>query len=156
MREWRTVPAGVAHAELLAQLHQAAFAEPWSAATFDELLAMPGAFTWLAERKAAAGTRPTPVGFILGRTAGGECEILTLAVRPAARRQGAARALLEAALAGAVAAGAAAIFLEVAASNRAARRLYERSGFALVGRRKAYYRRRDRPPLDALILRRAL
>ena len=154
MNGWRTVPAGLAHAGLLAELHQAAFAEPWSAATLGELLAMPGAFAWLAG--GAETARPQPVGFVLGRMAGEECEILTLAVMPAARRQGAASALLEAALSHAAAAGAKAVFLEVAESNRTARRLYARGGFALVGRRKAYYRRRGRLPLDALILRRAL
>lgn len=154
MKACRTVPAGIGHAGLLAELHRAAFAEPWSAATIGELLAMPGAFAWLAECEARA--RPRPVGFVLGRTAGAECEILTLAVVPAARRQGVAGALLAAVLAHAAAAGASAVFLEVAASNRAARRLYARGGFALVGRRQAYYRRRGRPALDALILRRAL
>jgi ribosomal-protein-alanine N-acetyltransferase len=154
MNGWRTVPAGLAHAGLLAELHQAAFAEQWSAATLGELLAMPGAFAWLAGGEETA--RPLPVGFVLGRMAGEECEILTLAVMPAARRRGAASALLEAALSHAAAAGAKAVFLEVAESNRTARRLYARGGFALVGRRKAYYHRRGRTPLDALILRRAL
>lgn len=154
MKGWRTVPAGAAHTGLLAELHRAAFVDSWSDAAFGELLAMPGAFAWLAE--SAAEPRHPPVGFVLGRTAGGECEILTLAVVPAARRQGVAGALLEAALAHATAAGAAAVFLEVAANNRAARRLYGRGGFALVGRRQAYYPRRGRRALDALILRRAL
>jgi len=154
MKGWRVVPAGHADAGLLAALHRAAFAEPWSTATLGELLAMPGAFAWLAGSEAKA--RAEAVGFVLGRIAGGECEILTLAVMPAARRRGAASALLEAALSHAATAGAMAVFLEVAASNRAARGLYARGGFAMVGRRKAYYRRRGQAPLDALILRRPL
>lgn len=154
MKGWRTVPAGIGHTRLLAELHHAAFIESWSAAALGELLAMPGAFAWLAEN--TAEPHHPPVGFVLGRIAGGECEILTLAVVPAAWRQGVAGTLLKTALTHAAAAGATAVFLEVAANNRAARRLYARGGFAQVGRRQAYYPRHGRPGLDALILRRSL
>nr|MCU0626508.1 GNAT family N-acetyltransferase [Gemmatimonadaceae bacterium] len=53
----------------------------------------------------------------------------------------------------AVAAGCEAIWLEVRVSNAAARALYERRGFTLVGRRRGYYRK---PVEDALVLRRSL
>ena len=54
-----------------------------------------------------------PDGFILARAAGGEAEILTLAVMPAARRQGIGRALVPAAARHAQGLGAESLFLEV-------------------------------------------
>lgn len=55
-------------------------------------------------------------------------------------------------------AGAAELFLEVAADNEAARPLYHAAGFACVGLRPAYYPSADRRtvPGDAIILRRGL
>jgi ribosomal-protein-alanine N-acetyltransferase len=68
-----------------------------------------------------------------------EAEILTLAVVPASRRTGLATALLHTANARAKNDGAAAMLLEVAESNEAARALYTRLGFTQVGRRRGYY-----------------
>jgi ribosomal-protein-alanine N-acetyltransferase len=86
---------------------------------------------------------------LLGRVAAGEAEILTLAVAPAARRQGIATALLDAARAQGKARGAAALFLEVSVANHPALELYRRFGFAAVGRRRRYYADSS----DALVLR---
>ena len=41
-------------------------------------------------------------------------------------------------------------------TNAAARALYAGLGYAVVGRRPGYYRRVAAPPVDALVLRRAL
>jgi ribosomal-protein-alanine N-acetyltransferase len=80
---------------------------------------------------------------VLARVAGGEAEILTLAVAPYARGRGLGRALLCAAIAQAERAGAEEMFLEVGSDNPAARALYAGLGFVNVGARKAYYRGRD-------------
>ncbi len=130
---------GVAHACILAALHAAAFppGERWDQRAMADLLAMPGSFGFLHE----AG------GFILARSAGGEAEILTLAVEPAARRQGIARALVVAVLARTLGMP---VFLEVAVENAAARMLYDTAGFAECGRRAGYYG----PGSDAIVLRR--
>jgi ribosomal-protein-alanine N-acetyltransferase len=48
------------------------------------------------------------------------------------------------------------LYLEVAASNATALRLYQRLGFAEVGRRKNYYERPGNPPEDAINLSLAL
>ena len=50
-------------------------------------------------------------------------------------------------------AGGESIFLEVRESNRGARVLYEKSGFAETGRRKGYY---TNPPEDAILCRRRM
>ncbi|WP_368040633.1 GNAT family N-acetyltransferase [Roseicella sp. DB1501] len=137
-------PAGAAEAAALAALHAEAFppAEAWGPDAIALMLGLPGAFgLWIPE-----------AGFVLARAAGGEAEILTLAVRPAARRQGHGARLLAAALAGAAARGAAAMFLEVAAGNAPAQALYAGQGFAEVGRRRRYYADGS----DALVLRRDL
>jgi ribosomal-protein-alanine N-acetyltransferase len=86
-------------------------------------------------------------GFLVARqVAPGEREILNLAVDPAERRSGIARALLSEALARAQGAW----FLEVRASNAAAIRLYESAGFEIAGRRSGYYRE---PAEEAIVMR---
>lgn len=131
--------------EVLATLHAQAFDHPWSAAELTALLDSPGAFA-IAEEE----------GFVLARAIAGEAEIITLAVVPAARRQGLATRLMEQAVVRAIALGAEAMFLEVAEDNHAAARLYAGLGFEIAGRRVGYYRRTDSPPIDALVMRLSL
>lgn len=65
--------------------------------------------------------------------------VLTVAVDPQGRRQGAGRALMLALLHEALRAGVSVVRLEVAMSNRPARSLYERLGFSTTGVRSGYY-----------------
>jgi ribosomal-protein-alanine N-acetyltransferase len=132
---------------LFAALHAASFDDPWSAEAFAALLGTPGTAAYLAEANAEAA------GFILVREAGGEAEILSLGVKPEARRQGLARSLVQAAAKAILANGSQILFLEVAADNLAARALYVSLGFAEVGRRPAYYTKPGAPARDALILK---
>ncbi|HEY1415011.1 MAG TPA: GNAT family N-acetyltransferase [Caulobacteraceae bacterium] len=136
-------------AALMASLHDRSLEDAWSEADIVSLLGSPGIFSLLARAEDA------PVGFVLVRAVADEAEILTLAVDPAFRRQGAGRALVEAAAEAARTAGAGFLFLEVAEDNAAALALYEACSFAHVGRRSGYYAR-GAQRLDALILRRAL
>ena len=87
----------------------------------------------------------------MGRTAAGESELLTIAVRPAARRGGTGTALLAAYEREARNRGAETLFLEVAEDNAPARALYARAGWSEVGRRRAYY-----AGTDALVLSKGL
>ena len=89
---------------------------------------------------------------VLARRAADEAEILTIAVAPEARRRGAARAMLRAAIAEATARGAATLFLEVSSANSVARALYESEGFGQVGKRRGYYE----DGTDALVLAKKL
>ena len=126
------VEVDAAAAAALAELHGAAFAEPWSARDLAALTRTPGVFALAALDDADL------VGFILCRTAADEAEVLTLATAPAARRRGIASTLLDQAAIRALQEGAAALFLEVAEDNAPARALYAASGFAQVGRRPRY------------------
>ena len=85
----------------------------------------------------------------------GEAEVLTLAVDPAQRRRGVARALLERGADWAADHGAEMLWLEVAADNAAARGLYAAAGFQEAGRRRGYYGRTG-GAVDALVMRRGL
>lgn len=137
--------------EMLAALHANCFTtpRPWSADEFASLLATPGAFLLTAGADGCAG-------FLLGRVAAGEAELLTLAVDPRQRRAGLGRGLVAAFLDRTREAGAAAAFLEVAADNGPARALYAAAGFAEAGRRPRYYRKPDGTAADALVLSRPI
>jgi ribosomal-protein-alanine N-acetyltransferase len=126
--------ASAAHLGLLAALHGACFAEAWDEGALAALLATPGAFALVVTDEAGE-----PAGFVIGWTAAGDCEMLSLGVVPAARRQGLGRHLVEAFTGHARELGSAALFLEVAEDNGAALALYAAAGFAQVGRREGHY-----------------
>ena len=131
----------------MAVLHARCFTtpRPWTAAEFADLLAEPPVFAVTV-----------PLGFALGRVVADEAELLTIAVAPEVRRQGAGQALMTAFARTSVVRGAATAFLEVAADNAAALALYRRSGFAEAGRRRGYYHLAGNPPVDALVMVKSL
>ncbi|HLI66429.1 MAG TPA: GNAT family N-acetyltransferase [Caulobacteraceae bacterium] len=143
-------PAARADAPAMARTHAASFADSWTAADIAALIDAPGGFAFLVRADDAIA------GFALARAIAGEAELLTLAVDPRHRRRGVAQALLEAVCGAARAAGAASLFLEVAADNTPALSLYAAAGFVRVGQRPAYYEAADGRFTDALVLRRAL
>ena len=124
----------------LAALHAASFPDAWDADAIAGLLATPGSFAFHG-----------PDGFVLARAAGGEAEILTLAVTPSARGKGLGRRLLQVAINRAQEMGCETMFLEVGADNPHALALYASMGFTRVGARKGYYSGKD-----ALVLRLSL
>lgn len=89
-------------------------------------------------------------GFLVALPVGAEWELENIAVAPAERRKGLGKQLLEALVVAARTTNSEAVFLEVRDSNTAARSLYEKAGFELTGRRKAYY---TNPPEDAILYR---
>lgn len=128
-------------AAALAALHAEAFEAPWDEAALASLLTSPGVF---------AVTETD--GFILMRVVADEAEVLTVAVRPSARRQGLGRRLLEQSMVQSLALGAQTLFLEVARSNSPALNLYLQAGFEQSGLRRAYYAKPDGTREDALVL----
>jgi len=135
--------AAALHAESFTPLGERA----WTRQDLAQLLASPGVVGMVLQ---ADGS---DAGFALCRVAADEAELLTIAVRPVHRRHGAGRLLLTAVIDHVREAGARALFLEVGVDNAAARRLYDAAGFCAVGRRPAYYRRRDGPAADGVVMR---
>lgn len=133
-------------ARSLAAIHAAAFPEgAWTERTFADLLQQPEV---LLTGDGSA--------FVLGRVIADEAEVLTLATHPAQQRKGLADRWLKDFIDRAMQAGANRVFLEVAADNDAARKLYAKYGFEQVGLRQGYYRRSNNLRVDALVLSRKL
>lgn len=133
----------------LVRIHGASFVEPWDVQGFHGLMAGAGAFVLVGRNAAATDLQ----SFVLIQIAADESEILSIATIPAARRSGLARALVLEAAAQAALRQANMMFLEVAEDNEAALALYRGCGFAVHGRRQAYYIRSAAQPVDALLLR---
>ena len=116
-------------------------AAQWPQSAYENLGRV-GQQAWVAEHEGHLA------GFLVARAVASEMEILNLAVEPNVRRKGIGRALLREALSWAVRNGVGRAFLEVRASNSAARQFYEAHGFASAGVRANYYR----DPIEAALL----
>ncbi|HET7321714.1 MAG TPA: ribosomal protein S18-alanine N-acetyltransferase [Longimicrobiaceae bacterium] len=125
-------------------IERAAFSTPWRSSTFEAL------FDRADTDLLAAVHQGTLVGYAVCWTILDQAELGNVAVAPECRGRGVGRRLVQAALARVRERGAAECFLEVRASNEAARILYERSGFEPIGRRRRYY---SRPTEDAVVMR---
>lgn len=99
--------------------------------------------SWVAEQEGRV------VAFLLGRAITDEFEILNLAVTQHVRRCGIATGLLETMIEWSKGDGIQRIYLEVRASNEAAKTLYARHGFGQCGTRARYY---QYPQEDAIVL----
>jgi ribosomal-protein-alanine N-acetyltransferase len=140
---WHIRRATPADAASLAPLERRCFSDPWSEASFEELLHLSYVVALVAEE----GERIE--AYLIARIVAGEAEILNLAVAPEMRRSGLGGRLLERGLDRLRKKGAERVWLEVRESNAAARELYHRRGFVDAGRRPKYYRA---PIEDALVL----
>lgn len=124
--------------------------------------AMPGARSWSAsEYRALTGstgvfTVSIATSFAIGRAVLDQVELLLIATDPEAQRQGLGRKTLQGFEHDAAQRGAQTAFLEVAASNTPALRLYSSCGWAQTSRRKNYYRFSDGRREDALIFEKTL
>ena len=126
------------------EIERRSYSLPWSAFTFRSLLRRSNAILLVAEENKCVA------GYVALWLAADEAELGNLAVRPGRRGRGIGRTLLHHVLEEAVRRGARAVFLEVRESNAVARRLYEASGFRIVGSRPDYY---TSPREDALVMR---
>ena len=126
------------------------FGEAWTRSQCAGILPMPGVKLVLA--RFADGRA---AGFSLQRSIADEAELLLLAVAPEFRRRGIGRMLLERFLDQVRDDGANRVHLEVREGNPAVI-MYRAAGFALVGRRRKYYRGRFGGEFDALTLSRQI
>lgn len=140
----RIVPMTEVHLPQVAALEKICFpADPWSEALFREALENPRVSVLVAQ-----GGDGAILGYAVLSVVLDEGNLDNIAVAPEARRQGVADALLNV-LTGFGQAHLAVLMLEVRSSNSPAIALYEKHGFAAVGRRKNYY---DAPREDAILM----
>lgn len=128
--------------EGIARIEKECFAHPWTEQGICEELENPTA------RFFAAIKDGDVIGYIGANNIAGEVYITNVAVLPAYRKQGIGALLLSVLLSVSERENAQFVSLEVRESNQAAISLYEKFGFAAVGRRKSFYRD---PEEDALI-----
>ena len=129
------------------EIERAAFTVPWTPATFRGLLGRPDAYLHVAEVDGRV-VGYTAVWIVLD-----QAELGDIAVEEAWRGRGIGRRLMAAVFDLVRQRGVRELYLEVRVSNHGARRLYDRHGFAMVGRRPGYY---VRPREDALVLRKVM
>ncbi|MBF0777060.1 ribosomal-protein-alanine N-acetyltransferase [Streptococcus azizii] len=113
---------------------------PWTMEQMERDLAQPDVVYYLAKQGG------TILGFLAVQQLVEDWEILQLAVQKDAQGQGIAGYLLER-----LDSFLGTVFLEVRASNRRAKRLYQRYGFVEIGKRKDYY---HNPIEDAIVMKR--
>lgn len=135
-------PMAAAHIAAIADIERQCFSTPWSAAALTEELDNPHAVFYVA----MDGERV--LGYAGMHHVGDEGYIDNVAVDPAARRQGAARALMDALEAYGREHALYRLTLEVRASNAAAIALYTGVGYVSDGVRPNFYRQ---PTEDAAI-----
>jgi ribosomal-protein-alanine N-acetyltransferase len=132
------------------EIEQQSGLSPWGWDAYHRELQSPDrGLMWVARLDQKMASDSALAGYIVGRLIADELHINNVAVRDAYRRCGIASALVSRVLEAAKTYRAVRAFLEVRAGNAAAQALYERCGFAPVGRRRNYY---SSPVEDALIM----
>jgi ribosomal-protein-alanine N-acetyltransferase len=148
--EFDVFPATSEDTHDMSLLHAERFYRGWDESEFHSLVNQPSALAYTARpNNGIAGLG----GFVLGREAAGEAEILTIAVSNKYPRQGLGWRLMLAALRDVRGRGADTMFLEVDQGNTAAQELYRKLGFRIAGERKGYYAMGNGQKSTALVLR---
>ncbi len=148
VRDWlspdtvHVVPMRGEHIAALAAIEKDCFADPWSDAALSEELFNDCARFFVAEKNGEV------IGYLGSHVVADEMTIANVAVAPAHRRTGAAKALLAAVEHYADYHALARVTLEVRVSNAAAIALYEGAGFVKDGIRPGFY---AHPTEDAAI-----
>jgi ribosomal-protein-alanine N-acetyltransferase len=106
----------------------------WPESSVKEVIASKSAVALVSEVEGKT------IGFLIGRQAADEAEILNLAVVKESRRRGEGGTLLEAALEEFRTRRVSRVFLEVRDSNEAGIAFYGKHGFSKIGQREGYYR----------------
>jgi [ribosomal protein S18]-alanine N-acetyltransferase len=145
-------PAIPADCARMAVLHAENFAAGWDRSDIEQML-FEGHTADVLVSRAPIGDVVT--GFAISRVVLDEAELLTIALDEEVRGRGLSTGLLTRHAERLRRAGAARIFLEVAAGNDPALALYRKAGFIEIGRRKGYYPGTDgmkSPRRDALAM----
>lgn len=146
----RLEPMTMADLDEVMRIEQAAYAFPWSRGNMIDSLAA----GHLAQRLCTV--QGELQGYFIAMSGVQEMHLLNLTVAPAWQRRGMALELLDALVQRSREQGARQLWLEVRPSNERAVALYARYGFAVVGRRRAYYPAVQGTREDAQVMRLAL
>ena len=138
------VPMEHHHVMQVAALEKQCFSDPWSENSVASELNNPLSL-WLV-----AVDDGNVAGYVGSQTVMDETDMMNIAVDKGYRRQGIAQMLVEALVERLKKMDSRCLTLEVRISNAPAIALYEKLGFAQIGKRPNYYRN---PKEDALILR---
>ena len=144
-------PAQGKDADTIAKLHAQGFYRGWPREDFAAYITGEGTPVYVA-----CDARRKIAGFAMTRLVGDEAELITIAVDPKWRKKGVGAALLRAVFDDLLMTSARRMFLEVAADNAAAIKLYGKFGFLKVSERKGYYPRPDGTPATAIVMARDL
>ena len=159
------VLAQPAHVEMLVEVEKTAYSHPWSRRHFVDSISQGHRVVMLvmspdAQRDPSAWAHAPllPDGrwllcYAVVMRGVDEVHLLNLTTVPVHRRQGWARLMMEALRQWALSEAAETLWLEVRASNGAARQLYTGLGLDTVGLRKGYYPSHDRAREDAVVMR---
>jgi ribosomal-protein-alanine N-acetyltransferase len=137
-------PYRAADLDAICAIERRTFPLPWTRDQIADLLAHSAGIGWVASFSTAG-----VAGYAIGWVAADEAELADLAVAEEFRGRGLGSGLVHAFAREAGVRGARRMYLEVRASNAGAKRLYERLGFSVVGRRTGYY---QRPREDAIAM----
>lgn len=133
---------------VILEIENEAFTCPWSEKSFEEAFESPNITVF-----AAVDDAQNVAGFACLMWYGDEGEILNIAVRTSARKNGIGQMLMDAMLYEGSANGVRDFYLEVRESNAAARHLYDKNGFEALGIRKRYY---IKPVENAIVMRKTI
>jgi ribosomal-protein-alanine N-acetyltransferase len=117
----------------------------WGREHLEDELQQPAGFQFVVRNEASEKIEAV----LCGRIMADEAEILKLSVAENSRQKGIGYKLLDFVLDYCRTKGVKNCFLELRASNTAARKLYEKRGFFRIGTRKDYY---DDPVEDAILV----
>lgn len=130
------------------EIERISFTTPWSEILFFNEIYKQRSIAKVAIMEETCSVQRV-VGYICANHVADEGHILNLAVHPDFRKKGIAKTLVENILEELKETDCRFLYLEVRASNYAARELYEGFGFSVVGTRKGYY---AEPKEDAVIM----
>jgi ribosomal-protein-alanine N-acetyltransferase len=144
------MPMEIADLQEVQVIEDAVYPYPWTAGNFVDSLHS-GYDAWVARDSAGR-----LVAYFLIMFAVDEAHLLNITVRGDLHGCGYGRLLLDEVCARARRRGMASVLLEVRPSNLRALKVYQRYGFAEIGRRKGYYPAADKTREDAIVMRMAL
>jgi ribosomal-protein-alanine N-acetyltransferase len=139
-------PMLLADLDEVCALEQSVYPHPWSRGNFADSLSV-GYHAWVLRDQGELA------GYFLLMGALDESHLLNVSVAAQRQGQGLGRYLLDKVAACARGLAAESILLEVRPSNLRALKVYQRYGFAEIGRRKAYYPAHNGLREDAIVMR---